>query len=94
MLTPKERNRRWPQIRAKLKKQFEAAGITSCEICGSSFALSFAHRLKRRFITTMEELSTVALLCQMHHTEIEHSGHQPMYEAITNLIAMRSRDAR
>jgi putative intracellular protease/amidase len=91
-LSSKERAKKWPQVRAKLKRQFEAMGITCCEICGSSFALSFAHRLKRRFITTMDELATAALLCQQHHTQIEHSGHERMFETITQIIS--SRDAR
>lgn len=51
--------------------------------------LSFAHRYKRRFITTDEELRVVALLCQKHHEEIEFSGHDEMYEAITAIINSR-----
>jgi len=31
--------------------------ITSCELCGSSYGLSFAHRAKRRYYQTAEELS-------------------------------------
>jgi len=32
-------------------------GITSCELCGSSYALTFAHRKKRRHYQTIEELT-------------------------------------
>ena len=80
----------WNRIRAKLKQTFERQGITRCEVCGSTFALSFAHRLKRRFITTEDELHTVALLCQKHHEELEHSGHERMYDAITAIIEARN----
>jgi preprotein translocase subunit SecA len=80
----------WAKARAKLKIQFERMGITACEICSSTFALSFAHRLKRRFITTEDELMTVALLCQKHHEEIEHSGHENMFDRITKIIEQRA----
>jgi hypothetical protein len=73
-----------------LKKEFEAMGITRCEVCQGTFALSFAHRSKRRFITDGEELRVVALLCQIHHDEIEHSGHEQMKLAIDKIISSRA----
>ena len=60
--------RQWSKTRAKLKKRFAEMGITFCEKCGTTFNLSFAHRLKRRFITNEAELMTVALLCIPCHT--------------------------
>lgn len=79
----------WHNARRKLKIQFERMGVTRCEMCQGTFALSFAHRLKRRFITTEEELMTVALLCQKDHERIEHSGHDEMFRRITEIISNR-----
>lgn len=80
----------WSRIRAKLKLEFERKGVTRCEQCNGTFALGFAHRLKRRFIVTDEEKRAVALLCQPCHERIEHSGHAEMFAAITELIERRS----
>ncbi len=80
---------KWHNARRKLKIQFEAMNVTRCEICGGTFALSFAHRYKRRFILTDDELMTVALLCQQCHERIEHSGHENMYRRITEIIEQR-----
>jgi hypothetical protein len=80
---------KWNKVRAELKKEFERLGVTYCEMCGGSFALSFAHSLKRRFITTDEQLREVALLCQACHTQVEHSGHENMRDAITRIILNR-----
>lgn len=86
----KDRVTLWNKIRAKLKDEFERMGLTACEVCGGTFALSFAHRYKRRFIHDEKELATVALLCQKHHEELEHSGHEKMFEGITRIIEKRN----
>lgn len=93
-ITPKERAKKWKALLPKLKKRFEAAGITRCEICGGTFALGFAHRYKRRFISTVEELEKTALLCVKCHEEAEHSGHENMYERITSIIDNRRTPVR
>jgi hypothetical protein len=85
-----KKSQAWDRARAKLKVLFERADVTTCEICGGTFGLSFAHRLKRRFITTPEELLTVALLCQTHHNELEVLPHSEMYERITAIINSRT----
>lgn len=79
----------WNNARRKLKVDFERQGITRCEKCNGNFALSFGHRLKRRYITTTEELTTVALLCQICHEDLEHGGHDRMYDEITRIIEAR-----
>ena len=79
----------WNKVRAKLKLEFEAAGRTRCEQCGSGMFLGFAHRYKRRFITTEDELRICALLCQPCHEAIEFSGHDNMKNAIDAIIANR-----
>jgi hypothetical protein len=85
----------WAYTRSKLKKKFAAIGITCCEMCGRHERPSFAHRLKRRYITTREELETVAVLCMDGpygkgcHTKLEHSPKEVMYDTITQIIESR-----
>ena len=79
----------WNNIRRQIKKDFERLGVTRCEKCGAAYPLGFAHRYKRRFITTAEEMKTVALLCNPCHERIEFSGHENMYAAITEIIESR-----
>lgn len=87
---------KWDSARAKLKKQFREMNIVTCEMCGRSDALSFAHRLKRRYVTTDEELCTVALLCMDFmgrkgcHNKLEHGPKDVMFDTITKLIENRN----
>jgi 4-hydroxy-3-methylbut-2-en-1-yl diphosphate synthase IspG/GcpE len=89
------KQQRWHSTRAKLKKKFLAMGVTACQMCGRTDYLSFAHRLKRRFITTQEELEVVALLCMDNpngkgcHNKLEHGPKEVMYEVITKLYEQR-----
>lgn len=85
-----KKSRTWDYARAKLKRQFLEWQITRCEQCGSSYSLSFAHRYKRRFITTEEELLVCALLCVPCHQKIEVSGHENMLNAINEIIEQRN----
>lgn len=84
----------WNKTRAQLKIEFEKNGITRCEVCGSGMYLGFAHRYKRRFITTIEELKICALLCVTCHENIEYSGHENMKQAVDKIIAERGADTR
>lgn len=84
-----KRTDKWNRVRAKLKKKFEAMGITRCELCFGTFGLSFAHAKKRRFITEDADWEDVALLCQPCHEKIEFSGHEQMEEAIRQIIDSR-----
>lgn len=66
-------------------------GVTSCQMCGRTSYLSFAHRLKRRYVTTQEELEIVALLCMDNpdakgcHNLLEHGDKEVMFATITEL---------
>lgn len=85
-----DRNKLWERkFRPLLKKRFESLGVTRCEKCSGTFALGFAHRLKRRFINCEVELQICALLCSKCHETIEHSGHDAMFKEVTLLIANR-----
>lgn len=83
------KTRQWEKARAELKKDFDRMGIRHCEGCGSTFNLSFAHRLKRRFIVTEDELRQVALLCVPCHQTIEQLTHSEMFAFINQLIEKR-----
>lgn len=59
-----------------LKLKFIRARITHCEVCGTDNFLTFAHRLKRRHMNTIEELAdidNVLLLCVHCHQRQEFS---------------------
>lgn len=84
-----KRGKQWEATRAKLKVRFERAGITDCELCGSNFALGFAHRAPRRNITTQDELKTVALLCASCHDATDNRGHRVMHDTVTRIIESR-----
>jgi hypothetical protein len=85
----------WEKTRAKLKVVFEAAGITTCEVgaeqCCVDNLLGFMHRLKRRNITTQQELETVALGCWNCHSILERMPERRMFDVITQIIADRPR---
>ena len=61
----------------KLKDLFVSKGITQCEMCGSTFALSFAHRHKRiwyrEFPELLSDFNQVLLLCVPCHEKIEYN---------------------
>lgn len=83
----------WEAAKRELKPAFQRAGITTCEAqldgCWRDNGLGFAHRLKRRNITTEEELRRVALLCNACHDVLEARGESRNCEAIDALIAAR-----
>lgn len=84
-----KRIEQWDRIRAVLKKQFLAASITRCEMCGSDYALGFAHRFPRRMCDE-QELHIVALVCNYPcHKIIDGSGHANMKNMVEGLIAKR-----
>lgn len=72
----------WEQAKRELKPRFQRAGITTCELhlkgCWHDNGLTFAHRVKRRFITTPEELRTVCVACLSCHQTIEKMSHDAM----------------
>ena len=86
-----EKGNAWATTRAALVVRFATAGITSCELryegCFKNNFLSFAHSKKRRYITSQEELETVALLCQKCHQAVEYRP--DMEEIILRVIAKR-----
>ena len=59
---------------AIIKQRFLDSGITFCEICGNTFGLTYMHRRKRRYYTSLESLSDmgeVVLACLSCHIKYE-----------------------
>ncbi len=84
--------KQWDRIRAKLKKGFEAKGITTCEIrykdCWVNNGLSFAHLDKRRYLTE-EQLYEVVLACVLCHDQVEYLPKGQMREILQKVIDQR-----
>ena len=78
-LGPGKKTKAWDSARATIKRRFEKAGITTCELrgskkvpheCGNDNYLGFAHDAKRRKLTT-EDLYRVILVCNFAHDIFE-----------------------
>jgi|GEM_PF-1930430 len=77
---PGKRTKAWNRDRAKLKKEYEAKGITRCElrrsVCWVNNALGFVHRHKRNwYLDKPGKLGTfnqTLLGCNPCHDEIEN----------------------
>jgi len=71
-----KKTKAWDKARAKLKLEYQEKGITYCEICSGTFALSFHHRHKRGWYNTrpylLGEFNQTLLLCGDHHAELEY----------------------
>jgi hypothetical protein len=65
----------WYECKKKLKPIFIEKGITRCECCGGTFAMSFHHRSKRwTYIRRKEDLGKfeeVILVCAFCHEKLE-----------------------
>ena len=83
----------WMRIRARLKKKFAEAGITSCELgypgCWRDEALGFAHGRKRRHLQG-DEIETLTILsCTPCHDVIERMSAPAMLCIVQSVIAER-----
>lgn len=75
ILTTGKRGKMNREANKRMKAWCESQGITRCEVCGGSWGMSFAHRKKRRFYLTVEELSDPSefiLTCARCHAELEY----------------------
>jgi len=65
----------WLMPNKKLKKIYLDKEITRCELCGSTFILSWHHRHKRRFYNLNKEaladFNQTILLCARCHDRLE-----------------------
>jgi hypothetical protein len=84
----------WAQIRPELKRAFQKANITKCELkldgCWHTAALGFAHTLKRRNIPHGSPLlGEVVLACVVCHEIVEAMGEEKMCAKLREVIAAR-----
>ena len=83
----------WNAVRRQLKREYEAMGITSCELrydgCRVDDMLSFAHGRKRRKLIGDELTSLTILACQPCHDRIEFLPPDEMLRIVTETIAAR-----
>jgi hypothetical protein len=78
---------------AKLKREFEKQGITSCELgypgCTRDEFLSWAHGKKRRKLEGNELETLVILACINCHNRIEAMNHEGMLAIVESVVAER-----
>jgi hypothetical protein len=91
-LGPGKKVNAWANARKSLKVQFEAMGITSCELqydgCANDDYLGFAHAAKRRKLTS-EDLDHVILACNFCHDKIEFLAPEEMKAIVDETIEGR-----
>lgn len=65
----------WNRVRRELVQEFKDRNITSCELglegCQRNNFLTFAHTVKRRYVT---DLKRVVLACVLCHSKIEYDS--------------------
>lgn len=78
---------------ARLKRKFEALGITRCELnyidCTRNDFLTWAHGKKRRKLEGDELETCVILACQNCHQRIERMTPEGMLGIVQSVIAER-----
>ena len=83
----------WEATRLLLKKKFSRMGIEHCELnykgCWRNNALSFAHSMKRRKITSQSDLEEVILACVPCHERLEHKSAEEMMDIVKETIRKR-----
>lgn len=88
-----KRTKAWETTRAKLKVEYQAKGITECELgydgCKRDDWLSFAHGRKRRHLVG-DELATLTILaCTPCHARIEALPEAAMLAIVQSVISER-----
>jgi len=79
----------------RLKKMFLDRGLPqTCEIklegCLRTFALSWAHSKKSRFLIEDSDWMEAALACPHCHGKIEAMSHEQMFEHVMKAIKARN----
>ncbi|HSE35658.1 MAG TPA: hypothetical protein VLG74_00055 [Blastocatellia bacterium] len=96
-LGPGKKTKAWDSARATIKRRFEKAGITTCELrgsekvphdCGNDNFLGFAHDAKRRKLAA-SDLYRVILICHFVHDIIEVWPPEKMKAIVNETIENR-----
>lgn len=90
-----KKTKEWQAVwRHEVKPMLERAGITRCEFgyegCWGGNGLTPAHSLKRRNITTPDQLKEVALACIVCHQLLDLMPEVLMTEKVKEAIANRA----
>lgn len=92
-----KKSKQWIVVRRRLKIEFEAIGITSCELryegCAGDTMLGFAHGRKRRHLKGDELEMLTILACNNCHDKIEYLGPERMLEIVERTIQQRRKAA-
>lgn len=87
-----KKTKAWDSKRAELKIEFEAIGITTCELryenCANDDFLGFAHAAKRRKLKS-EDLGHVILACNPCHDKIEFLPPEQMKRIVDTICQQR-----
>ena len=65
-----KKGKAWIKARKRLKQEYLENGVTSCEYCGSSWALSFHHRDRRSSGKAEHTFKGTRLLCAKCHGRV------------------------
>lgn len=88
-----KKTRQWITVRARLKRRFDAASITTCELgypgCWKDESLGFAHGRKRRQLKDNEIETLTILVCNPCHDKIEVLSAPAMLAIVQSVIAER-----
>jgi len=68
-----KKGKEWIKARKRLKEEYLEKGITVCEYCGSSWALSFHHLDRRSSGRAKHTFKDTRLLCAKCHDRV-HRG--------------------
>ena len=81
-----KKGKAWAKARKRLKQEYLENGITSCEYCGSSWALSFHHRDRRSGGKAKHTFEATRLLCaKCHHRADNAKGYIEFNEELKKL---------
>lgn len=90
-----KKTEQWREVRNDIRTKMLGMGIVRCELqwegCLNNFTLGLAHSLRRRFITTNEELEEVILACVNCHEKLDYDhSKEETYEIVKKVIEGRN----
>jgi len=81
-----KKGKEWIRARKRLKEEYLEKGITVCEYCGSSWALSFHHLDRRSSGRAKNTFEDTRLLCaKCHHRADNAKGYTGFNEELRKL---------
>lgn len=88
-----KKTKEWNRVRAQVKREFAAQGITTCELkyegCRNGDWLSIAHGRKRRKLQGNELKTLTILACVPCHERIEFLAPEEMLAIVNSTIERR-----